>query len=99
MSKRTIRILDMSIQAGRLNKLIGTVLKELAEFSEHGQIKMVRQCETEIHNYQTQFLRKRNAIQRAVDALTDEELSLIRRRYQPFRLRKALLSLGVSVRW
>jgi hypothetical protein len=99
MSKRTIRILDTSIQAGRLNKLIGTVTKELAGYLERDEIKMVQQCESEIHRYTTHVMRKRHALQRAVDALTDEELSLIRRRYQPFRLRKALLSLGVSVRW
>lgn len=99
MSTRTIRILDLSIQAGRLEKLIITSAKDLVTYSEQGRGDIARQCQQSIKDYSAKFERKKEAIRRNVAKLTDAECKTIARYESADVLRHQVALLGIEPRW
>jgi hypothetical protein len=99
MSSRPIRIVDLSIQADRLEQLIITSAKELVMYAEQGRGAIARQCQQSIKDYAVKLERKKEALRRNVAKLTDAERRTIGRYKDADVLRRDVSRLGVEPRW
>lgn len=99
MSSRTIRIVDLSIQADRLEQLIIAFAKELVMYSEQGRSDLVRQCQQSIKDYSAKLERKKESLKRNVEKLTPAERKTIGRYKSAVALRSHVSRLGVEPRW